>query len=199
MFQRRAARWLTIRPPRKRYGRRRNWCKIYDDGSTRIASFFDRRDEERKVSGEFQCMDERERERERKGAKVEWKTRRKGENGQWRIIRVSVARRGWNSWLDRSRLRDGDKLFISRRLATGQHFPYLSTILRLFIRAWAHVVVGRASLSPLCLFPSFTPTVATVHPRNSWSFPKIHEDSRTFTIRIKCSETNGKGREIKLK
>lgn len=141
----------------------------------------------------------RARKRERKGAKVEWKTRRKGENGQWRIIRVSVARRGWNSWLDRSRLRDGDKLFISRRLATGQHFPYLSTILRLFIRAWAHVVVGRASLSPLCLFPSFTPTVATVHPRNSWSFPKIHEDSRTFTIRIKCSETNGKGREIKLK
>lgn len=142
-----------------------------------IVFFFDRplltrREKERSVANSNGwTKGEKEREKERKGAKVEWKTREEGENGQWRI-QVLVARRGWNSWLDRSRLRDGDKLFISRRLATGQHFPYLSTILRLFIRAWAHVVVRplpRFFIAFLSLFlfmslHSDRYTVATIHP-----------------------------------
>lgn len=151
VFQRCAARWLTIRPPRKRYAKdivTENWSKIYDDGSTRSRpSLIAVTRRGRPLANSDGWTKERER------GKGRMENERKGENGR---IQVSVARRGWNSWLDRSRLRDGDKLFISRRLATGQHFPYLSTILRLFIRARAHVVVGalcRASLSPFSLHP----------------------------------------------
>lgn len=183
VFQRCAARWLTIRPPRKRYAKdivTENWSKIYDDGSTRSRpSLIAVTRRGRPLANSNGWTKERER------GKGRMENERKGENGR---IQVSVARRGWNSWLDRSRLRDGDKLFISRRLATGQHFPYLSTILRLFIRARAHVVVGalcRASLSIL----SFHYTVATVHPEFMALLER--EDSRAFTVWIK-RETNGR-------
>lgn len=65
VFQRRVARLANDTPTEKTI-----WSpkKLVQDLRRRfytIASFFDRRDEERKVSGEFQCMGERERERER--------------------------------------------------------------------------------------------------------------------------------------
>lgn len=87
-------------------------------------------------------------------------------------------RRGRTSWPDHSRLRDSDKLFISRRLASGQDFPSLSAFndpSSIYTRTRT-----RSSLSPLS--PPFPPlfsfrasrrfffllsdTAATVQPKS---------------------------------
>lgn len=186
-FQRCAARWLTIRPPRKRYAKdivTENWSKIYDDGSTRSRpSLIAVTRRGRPLANSNGWTKERERgkgrmENERKGEKDEYKFQlRDADETAGSIAHVYAM---VINYLSRDVWQPANIFLTFQRF-----FVYLYVLGRTWLWAPSVALLYRPSLSIL----SFHYTVATVHPEFMALLER--EDSRAFTVWIK-RETNGR-------